>query len=145
MNSLNASTPGNISTLAEKGAGCYRSLAWTPSGLAVRDQVQHSLLVLPFRPARPAALRESPPTPASITQVSALHQRAKNPISLLAAAVPTLPAVPLAEVTPVAVQAQVLLTPSVAWGLFLGETAGTGRYRKLPNPATSISPPKVKS
>lgn len=37
MNSLNASTSGNISALAEKGAGCYQSLAWTPSGWAAKE------------------------------------------------------------------------------------------------------------
>lgn len=134
MNSLNASTPGNLSALAEKCAGCYRSPAWTPSRWLSETKCSTATLscLSDWHGQQPceSPLQPQPPSPRSRLCI----REQKNPISLLAAAVPTLPAVPPAEVTPVAVQAQVLLTPSVACGLIPGKNCRDRQIQKAAKP-----------
>lgn len=122
INSLNASTPGNISTLAEKSAGRYWSPAGTPSGWAARET----------KCSTASSSCESLSNPSLHHPASAAE--GKKTISLPAAAAPTLPATPWQEVTPVAVQARVLLTPSVICGLIPGSNCRGGQTQKAAKP-----------
>lgn len=93
-----------------------------------RDQVQHSQLS-----------HASPRIPGLGS--AAEH---KKSISLLALAAPTLLPVPWQEVTTVAVQVQVLLSPSVTCGLVPGRNWRDGQTDKAAKPCHGISPSKAK-